>query len=413
MPQEEYQSSSDRILVINCGSSSVKFALYRYSSTGSSEELEQGAYSGSVERIGEPGSFFQVAAGLNGRAGVPQPLAVRDHKEALNVLLDRLNEQTGGEVPTGIGHRIVHSGSSYNQPQLITGDLLAALSRLVPLAPLHLPIELAAIDTLADRYPSIPQVACFDTAFHRTMPRVARLYGLPRRFLAAGIERFGFHGLSYEYIMSELTRESVASGLLLHQQRLIIAHLGNGASMVAVAGGHSVDTTMGLTPIGGLVMSTRSGDLDPGVLLYLLDSEKMTSAELRQCVEQYGGLLGVSDSSSDMRDLLSEAGRSQHAAEAVELFSYTAKKHLSALVSVLGGLDALIFTGGIGEHSVPVRQAICQGLGYLGIQLDPERNSGGGPVISAAESRVLVRVIPTNEELMIARHTRSAVERAK
>jgi acetate kinase len=328
------------------------------------------------------------------------------------VLLDRLSEQTGGDLPAAIGHRIVHGGSSYSSPQLITGDVLATLSRLIPLAPLHLPIELATIDALADRYPALPQVACFDTAFHRTMPRVAQLYGLPRRFLDAGIARYGFHGLSYEYIMTELAQESIVSGQLPHQQRLVIAHLGNGASMVAIASGRSVDTTMGLTPIGGLVMSTRSGDLDPGVLLYLLDTEEVTSAELRQVVEQHGGLLGVSNSSADLQDLLSEMSRNRHAAEAVELFGYTARKHLGALVSVLGGLDVLIFTGGIGEHSALVRQAICEGMGYMGIQLDPERNAGSYSIISAAESPVMVRVIPTNEELMIARHTRSVLQSA-
>ncbi|PWT74887.1 MAG: acetate/propionate family kinase, partial [Chloroflexi bacterium] len=303
-------------------------------------------------------------------------------------------------------------GSSYSSPQLITADVVSMLSRLRPLAPLHLPIEIAAIEALRARYPSLPQVACFDTAFHRTMPRVAQLYGLPRRFLDAGIVRYGFHGLSYEYIMSELSRESAHTGQQLDQRRLVIAHLGNGASMVAVANGHSVDTTMGLTPIGGLVMSTRSGDLDPGVVLYLQDAEQMTSADLRQVVERYGGLLGISDSSADMQSLLSERAQNRHAAEAVEVFVYTARKHLGALVSTLGGLDALIFTGGIGEHSAEVRQAICEGLSYLGIELDPERNAGGGPIISAPQGPVIVRVIPTNEEIMIARHTRSVLHSA-
>jgi acetate kinase len=412
MTQDGFASTvSETILAINCGSSSLKFALYRLSLDGAGDQQEQPSYSGSIERIGEPESILRVAEGPYARSGVPQPVAARDHKEALNVLLDQLSKQTGGDLPTAIGHRIVHGGSSYSSPQLITGDVLATLSRLIPLAPLHLPIELATIDALAARYPSLPQVACFDTAFHRTMPRVAQLYGLPRRFLDAGLLRYGFHGLSYEYIMSELARESVSTGQQLHRQRLVIAHLGNGASMVAVANGHSIDTTMGLTPIGGLVMSTRSGDLDPGVLLYLLDGEKMTLTELRLAVERHGGLLGVSNSSPDMQVLLSEMRENQQAAEAVELFAYTARKHLGALIATLGGLDALIFTGGIGEHSAEVRQAICEGMSYMGIQLDPERNAGGA-YISAPQSPVMVRVIPTNEEIMIARHTRSVLHSA-
>jgi acetate kinase len=414
MAQSGYEAiSSGSILAINCGSSSLKFALYRFSSTGTGDEQEQPSYSGSIGRIGESGSFLQVVGGGYTQSGVPQPVAARDHGEALAALLDWLNRRTGGDLPSAIGHRIVHGGSSYSSPQLITDDVLATLSRLIPLAPLHLPIELATIDALAARYPSLPQVACFDTAFHRTMPRVARLYGLPRRFLDAGLLRYGFHGLSYEYIMSELARESEGTGHELHRQRLVIAHLGNGASMVAVASGRSIDTTMGLTPIGGLVMSTRSGDLDPGVLLYLLESQKMTTAELRQAVEQHGGLLGVSDSSPDMQVLLSQMReQNQPAAEAVELFTYTARKHLGALVAALGGLDALIFTGGIGEHSSAVRQAICEGMSYMGIQLDPERNTGGVSIISAPQSPVLVRVIPTNEEIMIARHTRTVLNSA-
>jgi acetate kinase len=340
-------------------------------------------------------------------------MPVRDHTNALHVVLDWLHAETGGDLPSAVGHRIVHGGSSYFSPQLITDEVISTLSRLAPLAPLHLPIEVAAVLALRARYPSLPQVACFDTAFHRTMPRVAKVYGLPRRFLESGILRYGFHGLSYEFIMSTLARESAGGGKQLHRQRLVIAHLGNGASMVAVAGGHSIDTTMGLTPIGGLVMSTRSGDLDPGVLLYLLDTQRMTSAELRQAVEQRGGLLGVSDSSPDMQDLLSEMRQNQQAAEAVELFAYTARKHLGALVSTLGGLDALIFTGGIGEHSAEVRQAICEGMSYIGIQLDPGRNASSASIISTPQSPVIVRVIPTNEEIMIARHTRSVLGSAQ
>jgi acetate kinase len=271
-----------------------------------------------------------------------------------------------------------------------------------------MPTELAAIEILRSRYPSLPQVACFDTAFHRTMPRVAQLYGLPRHILDAGVLRYGFHGLSYEYIVGELAREasSVGKSLTDHAgQRLVIAHLGNGASMVAIRDGHSVDTTMGLTPIGGLVMSTRSGDLDPGVLLYLLDAEQMNSADLRRTVEQAGGLLGISGSTSDMQDLLERMDQDPHVAEAVALFCYTARKQLGALASVLGGIDTLVFTAGVGEHAAEVRHRICGDQAYLGIRLDQTRNAAHASVISQESSPVTVRVIPTNEQLMIARHT--------
>ena len=413
MTQEGNRSASENILAINCGSSSLKFALYLLSPAETRQEQEQLWWSGSIERIGEPDSFFQVAGGPDARPGamVRQQVRVGDQKEALGLLFDQLDEQTGTGPPTAVGHRIVHGGSAYDQPQLITDDVIAELSRLIPLAPLHLPVEIAAVDAVRMRYPSLPQVACFDTAFHRTMPRVAQLYGLPRRFLDAGIVRYGFHGLSYEYVMSEFTRELGGDADLVRRQRLVIAHLGNGASMVAVAEGHSIDTTMGLTPIGGLVMSTRSGDLDPGVLLYLQDREEMSSAEVRRVVEQQGGLLGVSGTSADMRDLLSAMGQNRQADEAVQLFNYTARKYLGALISALGGLDTLIFTGGIGENSLPVRQAICEGMSYVGIQLDPGRNAANDSIISVPGSAVTVRVIPTNEELMIVRHTSRVLRR--
>ena len=414
MSHQGYQRSSESILAINCGSSSLKFALYLLSPDGTGEMVEELRYSGSIERIGEPDSFFQVARDARALPGMRQRQEVRvgDQNEALGFLFDWLDSQAGAVPPSAVGHRIVHGGASYDRPQLITDDVLATLSRLIPLAPLHLPVEIAAIEAVRARYPSLPQVACFDTAFHRTMPRVAQLFGLPRRLLEEGIVRYGFHGLSYEYVVSELTRELGGNVDLLRRQRLVIAHLGNGASMVAVADGESIDTTMGLTPIGGLVMGTRSGDLDPGVVLYLQESEKMSSAEVRRVVEQQGGLLGVSGSSADMQDLLAEMSQNREAAEAVLLFSYTARKHLGALTSALGGLDTLVFTGGIGEHSAQVRQAICEGMSYLGIQLDSERNAGGESIISAPGSAVTVRVIPTNEELMIARHSSHVLGRA-
>jgi acetate kinase len=398
-----------KILTINCGSSSLKFALYLTQRTTTGNPQEKLRYVGAAERIGAANSAFHIADG-DDQPLVRQAVALDTQQEALEYTLDWLEQQPGNQAPDAVGHRIVHGGAAYEQPQRITDEVIATLRRIAPLAPLHMPVELAAIETIRTRYPALPQVACFDTAFHRTMPRVAQMYGLPRHFLNDGVLRYGFHGLSYEYITSELAREMSSVSKPLTGQRVIIAHLGNGASMVAVQNGRSIDTTMGLTPIGGLVMSTRSGDLDPGVLLYLLDAEKMSSADIRSTVEQAGGLLGVSGSSSDMRDLLAHVSRDAQAAEAVALFCYTAQKHLGALVSVLGGIDTLVFTGGIGEHAAEVRRQICSGFVFLGIQLDPVRNAADAPIISDENCPVTVRVIHTNEELMIARHTIHALQ---
>lgn len=396
------------VLTINCGSSSLKFALYDISRTGGRGSQERLRYTGSVERIGEPNSAFHVVDGKQATV-TDEQVTLRDQSAALRYALDWLEQHLNSRRLDAIGHRIVHGGERYSQPQRITADLLAELRRLAPLAPLHLPVEIAAIETLEKRYPIVPQVACFDTAFHRTMPRVAQLYGLPRQFLDAGILRYGFHGLSYEYIVSELEREARAAHTSLDGQRIVIAHLGNGASMAAVRDGHSLDTTMGLTPIGGLVMSTRSGDLDPGVLLYLQETEKMAPADMRKSVEQTGGLQGVSGISGDMQDLLARVDRDDHAAEAVALFCYSARKQLGALAGVLGGIDTLVFTGGIGEHAAVVRHRICGGFDFLGIELDDARNATSETIISMEQSTVSVRVIHTNEEVMIARHTMRAL----
>jgi acetate kinase len=404
-------ASTALVLTINCGSSSLKFALYDISRTGGRGSRERLRYTGSVERIGEPHSAFHVADGKQA-AVTDEHVTLRDQSAALRYALDWLEQHLNSRGLDAIGHRIVHGGERYSQPQRVTADVLAELRRLAPLAPLHLPVEIAAIEMLEKRYPTVPQVACFDTAFHRTMPRVAQLYGLPRHLLDAGILRYGFHGLSYEYILSELEREAEAAHTSLNGLRIVIAHLGNGASMAAVRDGHSLDTTMGLTPIGGLVMSTRSGDLDPGVLLYLHDAEKIDPGEMRKSVEQTGGLLGVSGSSGDMQDLLARMDRDNHAAEAVALFCYSARKHLGALIGALGGIDTLVFTGGIGEHAPEVRHRICGGFDFLGIELDDARNTTSEPIISKEQSRVSVRVIHTNEEVMIARHTLRALHRA-
>ena len=279
----------------------------------------------------------------------------------------------------------------------------------MPIAPDHLPQSIQAMQAAVKAYPNLPQVACFDTAFHRHMPRIAQLYPLPRHFADEGVIRYGFHGLSYEYIMQELRAMAPQEA----EGRVLIAHLGNGASMAAVRGGIGIDTTMGFTPAGGLMMGTRTGDLDPGVLLYLLAERGMTPAALNELVNRQAGLLGVSGISADMRDLLERESADGHAAEAVALFCYQAKKYLGALAAVLGGLDTLVFTGGIGEHAASVRLRICEGLEFLGIRIDPRRNEAHAPVISREGSSATVRVMQTDEDLMIARHTRELMEQSR
>ncbi|HEX9037484.1 MAG TPA: acetate/propionate family kinase [Ktedonobacterales bacterium] len=389
------------ILTINCGSSSVKFSLYRASSAGG-DPVEDLIYAGAIERIGLPDGAFTVTD-AGGAQVVSQPFSQRDHAAALWAAITWLEKRPDGRSLDAIGHRLVHGGATFSQPERISDVTLEALRRLAPLAPLHLPVEIAAIEALRSHYPSTPQVACFDTAFHRTMPEVAQTYGLERAWLDKGVRRYGFHGLSYEYILSDLARRGAIP------ERVIIAHLGNGASMVAARAGRSIETTMGFTPTGGLVMSARSGDLDPGVMLYLMETGGLTLAQTRDAVEKTGGLLGVSGTSGDMRDLLARSGDDPRAAAAVELFCYTARKCLGGLVSVLGGLDLLVFTGGIGEHAAEVRRRICEGVEFMGLRLDPERHEAGAGVISADESPISAQVIPTNEDLMIARHTARAL----
>jgi acetate kinase len=383
-----------RLLTINVGSSSLKAVLYRL---GTTETAELRA---TAERIGSPNSRLRVADAqgtvLHQRSG-----ALPDHPTALDSLFTWLRAERLDKELSAIGQRVVQGGSRYSAPTLITDSLLAVLRSLVPLDTEHLPQALQVIEFLRDAYPSVPQVACFDTAFHRQMPPVAQMYPLPRNLWDAGVARYGFHGLSYEYILQELRAldGDAADG------RVIVAHLGHGASMAAVHHGVAVDTTMGLTPTGGLVMSTRTGDLDPGVLLFLLESRGLTPAALSRLVNKEAGLLGVSGSTADMQDLLACEAMDSRAADAVALFCYQARKHLGGLVASLGGLDTLVFTAGIGEHSAVIRTRICDGLGYLGLELDAGRNAEHAPIISDDASRVVVRVIPTDEDLMIARHT--------
>jgi len=390
-----------RLLTINTGSSSLKAALYRFA--GGSEQLELQA---EAERIGHPDARLHVED-ADGRSLFTRQDSLPGHADALRAFLDWLRGRGDEGRLDAVGHRVVHGGSHYSEPQLIEDGVVAALRDLIPIDPNHLPQAIAAIEATRRAFPAAPEVACFDTAFHRHLPRVARQYALPRELEQAGVVRYGFHGLSYEYVMGELRTldPDAAAG------RVVIAHLGNGASMAAVRGGTSIDTTMGFTPTGGLVMGTRAGDLDPGVLLYLLHERHLTADDLDTLVNKEAGMRGVSGTSGDMQDLLAREAEDPRAAEAVALFCYTAKKYLGALVAALGGLDLLVFTGGIGEHAAPVRERVCAGLGFLGIDVDPARNEAHAPVISRDGAPVAVRVIKTNEDLMIARHTYRVIRR--
>jgi acetate kinase len=381
-----------RVLTINSGSSSLKAAVYEMGAA------EARLLSVEASRIGLSGSRVRISdaqrACLLDRGQVP------DHDDALKALLGWLDRNDALFRPDVVGHRVVYGGSRFREPTLVTPDLITALEALLPIDPDHLPQAIGGIRAVGRAYPGVRQVACFDTGFHHELPPVARTYALPRSLARDGVIRYGFHGLSYEYVLRELRAlvGTAANG------RVIVAHLGNGASMVAIRGGRSIDTTMGLTPAGGLVMGTRSGDLDPGLLVYLIRQRHLTADELSALINRQSGLVGVSEISEDMRDLLDQEASDPRAAEAVALFCYQAKKWLAAYAGALGGLDILVFTAGIGEHAAPVRERICAGLDFLGIELDALRNAQHAPIISTDRSRVAVRVIGTNEELMVARH---------
>ncbi len=377
------------ILCINSGSSSIKFALY---ATGDGGETALG--SGAVERIGQ--SAGRIWLQREGQGRVDRTDRFPDQRGALQAILEALQE-AGCVAPDGVGHRVVSGGPRYLEHCRIDADFLQHIREYLRFAPLHLPAEIAAVEALQTAWPDIPQVACFDTAFHRTIPEVASRLPLPRNLWHEGVRKYGFHGLSYEYIVSRLAGAA--------QGRTIIAHLGNGASLAAVQDGHCMDTSMGLTPTGGLVMGTRCGDLDPGVILYLLEEKGYDGPQLERLLNHLAGLLGISAISGDMQTLLRLRASEPHAQQALDIFAYSARKQIGAMVAALGGIDRLVFTGGIGEHAAPMRWAICRGLEYLGLQLDPLRNDAQNTVISTADSVVQVQVIPTNEDLIIARHT--------
>ena len=352
---------------------------------------------GKIDRIGSSSSSLNFTDANGDRHGSIAISAI-DPASAATCLMDWLETKGVLQQIAAVGHRLVH-GWSRMEPEIVTQALIDDLHSLEAIDPDHLPGEIELIEAVRRRAPGLPQVACFDTEFHRRMPRVARMMAIPRRFDEKGVQRYGFHGLSYAYLMEELAR---SAGPSVAQGRVILAHLGNGASLAAVFGGQSIDTSMGFTPASGLPMGTRSGDLDPGLALYLERTERMTTLEFDTMVNQESGLLGISETSSDMRDLLASEAADPRAAEAVALFCYAAKKWIGAYAAALGGLDTLVFAGGIGENAPPVRARICDGLSFLGIDLDQSRNTANAEVISSDGSQVSVHIIRTDEELMIA-----------
>jgi acetate kinase len=380
------------ILTINGGSSSIKFALYEPG------EPSRRQLAGLVDRIGLPDGTLTVRE--EGRPPAKSTLSAPDHQQAVGQLIDWLEKRVGFRTVAAVGHRIVHGGLRFSEPNKVTPELIDELRRLSPLDPAHLPGEIALLEAFRHHAPALLQVACFDTAFHSSMPRVAKLLPIPRRYEALGLRRYGFHGLSYSFLLEELAR---VAGPEAAQGRIVFAHLGAGASLAAVREGRCIDTTMGFTPTSGLVMATRCGDLDPGVLVYWMREEKLTAGQIDDLLNKQSGLLGVSEISPDMRDLLARRDSDVRAAEAVDLFCYQARKWVGALVAALGGLDTLLFAGGIGENAPAIRAGICDGLGFLGLRLDASRNAANAPVISTDSSSVAVRVIPTDEESMIAR----------
>ena len=386
-------AADQTVLVLNSGSSSIKFGLY------AKGDPPQAILSGKIERISTPQASFKWTETATGRTGT-ENMNAPQHQSAsqfLNGWLDGRPESAG---IAAIAHRVVHGGPNYDQPQLVTPELLTELRRIGPFDPDHFPAQIDLISVFAKHRPRVPQVACFDTAFHHNMPRVAKIVPLPRKYEAAGIHRYGFHGLSYTFLLEELER---LAGREAARGRLVLAHLGNGASMAAVRDGHSLDTTMCFTPTAGLPMSTRSGDLDPGIFVYLSRTEGMTPEQFQRLVNYESGLRGISETSSDMRDLTERAKQDFRAAEAIAVFCYQAKKWIGALATVLGGVDTLVFAGGIGENAPEVRDCICTGLDFLGIAIDPAQNKSSAAVISPVGSRVTVRVIRTNEESVMAK----------
>ena len=357
------------ILTVNGGSSSIKFAIFEPG------EEPRRLLEGAIERVG-------------------------DAAQAIAGLIDWLNEHGELDALTVVCHRVVHGGPHHFDPVVVTPEVLADLRNAIPLDPNHLPLEIRLIEALHERLPGVRQVACFDTAFHRDLPLPARVLPIPRRYADAGVRRYGFHGLSFTYLLEELERQAGSDAA---RGRVVLAHLGSGASLAAVRGGRCLDTTMGLTPTGGLMMGTRTGDLDPGVLLYLARRDGLSLDRIEDLIARRSGLLGISETSPDIRDLLAKQNTDSRAAEAIEMFCYHTRKWIGAMTAILGGLDTLVFSGGIGEHAPEIRSRICMGLEFLGLRIDAAANERNEPVISSTGSTVTVRVIPTDEQLMMAR----------
>jgi acetate kinase len=383
------------ILSINGGSSTIKFAAF------DPMEKPQCILTGQIDRIGRADATLAARTDSSGETNRVE-IGAGDHRQAANSLIDWIAGWAGARRFRAVGHRIVHGGVHLDRHQVVTRDVIEELRRTQPLNLSHLPRQIALIEAFAERWPRVTQIACFDTAFHRRLPRVAQILPIPRRYFEAGIRRLGFHGLSYAYLLEELRRIAGPQA----DGRVILAHLGSGASLTALNRGVPVDTTMAFTPTSGTMMGGRPGDLDPGLLTYLMRTENLTPEAMDEFVSHRCGLAGLSDSTSDMRQLIARRAQDEYARDAVDLFCYQAKKWIGAYSAALGGLDTLVFSGGIGEHSPEVRAAICEGLEYLGIRLDAALNtklSGTAGTISQPESRVAVRVIPTDEESMIAR----------
>ena len=385
--------ANSRILTINGGSSSIKFALFE-----AGDSLRR-ILKGGIERIGLPDATLRVK-GVDQADNFSRMVTAPDHTVAVGALMDWIEQRHGRDGLTAVGHRVVNGGPKYYKPQRITAEMVEELRRLSPFDPDHMPEEILLTEAFHRRFPDVPQIACFDTNFHHDLPRVAQMLPIPRRYEAQGVRRYGFHGLSYAFLVEELARlgdPAAATG------RVILAHLGNGASLAAVRDGKSVDTSMSFTPASGVPMSTRSGDLDPGLISYLARAEQMSANQFNEIVNFQSGLLGISETSSDMRDLLDHEGQDVRAAEAVALFCYQVKKWIGAFAAALGGLDTLVFAGGIGENAPAVRARICDGLGFLGIELKAQQNASNEAMISSTASRVAVRVIRTDEERMIVK----------
>jgi len=382
----------------------LKFAIYEF---GDAESI---CLSGSFEKISLSEGRFHVK-NASGNTLNQIDLQIKNHESAVEKLFKWLEtNHYPAEKLDAIGHRFVHGRDKFKSPTIVTPEVIQDLKSFIPLAPDHLPEEIKVVETITKNYSGLVQVLSFDTAFHADMPRVAKTFPLTRQLIEEGVKRYGFHGLSYEYIMEELNRIAVSK---VAEERIIIAHLGSGSSMAAVKNGKSIDTTMGFTPTGGLMMSTRPGDLDPGVILYLLQEQKLSPDKINDILNKQAGLLGISDRSSDMKELLEIQKSDNKAGESIELFCYQAKKFLGAMTAALGGLDSLVFTGGIGENAPLIRKLICTDMGFVNIQLDESLNLNNAPVISGDDSSIKVRVIKTNEELMIARHTYKVMSKNK